>query len=558
MLRLPHAIAEAQTKGGNHVSHVSRRRFLKSLACTGLAAALPGVRSTRSAAAAAGGPAKPNVVFIVIDDLNDFVTGMGGHPQAKTPHMARLATTGVRFSRAYSNNPVCAPSRGSFFSGIYPHTSGLIHFGKWYENEVLTSSRTLMEHFHAGGYQTLGTGKLLHHWRPNQWDVHGHRANYGPFAYDGKRTVGHPSVPEPFRSIGAVDGSFAPLSDVPRLPKTADAPGHTGWVDRPRWDQIRHLRYDGPDDRDPMPDERCTAWALAQLERLAREGTDKPFLLGVGYLRPHTPLYAPKRFFDLFPLDEVQLPVIKPGDASDTHYKDVYSPERKGPLHFRLLKESYPTIQEGLRTYVRAYLACVAFVDEQVGKIVDAVDRSPFRDNTVIVLTSDHGYNMGEKDYLFKNSLWEESGRVPLIIRAPGVAKAGGVAGHPVSLVDIYPTLVDLCGLEGDTRKNPKGAPLDGHSLRPFLQDPEGGAWDGPDAALTVIKADGRPPTKPHEHNYSVRTRRWRYILYNNGAEELYDHDADPCEWTNLAGDARWAEVKADLKATLFRMTGRT
>jgi iduronate 2-sulfatase len=525
------------------------------MACTGLAAALPGVRT---AVAAGRKPARPNVVFIVIDDLNDYVTGMGGHPQARTPHMARLAATGVRFSRAYSNNPVCAPSRGSFFSGIYPHTSGLIHFGKWFENEVLTNSRTLMEHFRAGGYQTLGTGKLLHHWRPNQWDVHGHRANYGPFAYDGKNRVGHPSVPEPFRSIGAVDGSFAPLSDVPSVPKGPDAPGHTGWVDMPRWNQVRHLRYAGPDDRDPMPDERCTDWAVDQLERLAREAPAKPFLLGVGYLRPHTPLYAPKRFFDMFPLDEVRLPVIKPGDADDTHYRDVYSPERKGPRHFRLLKASYPTIEEGLRHYVRAYLACVAFVDEQVGKVVDAVDRSPFRDNTVIVLTSDHGYNMGEKDFLFKNSLWEESGRVPLIIRAPGVTKAGGVAGHPVSLIDIYPTLVDLCGLEGDTRKSDRGAPLDGHSLRPFLEDPEHGRWDGPEAALTVIKADGRPSTKPHEHNYAVRTRRWRYILYNNGAEELYDHDADPCEWTNLAGEARWAKVKADLRATLFRMTGRT
>jgi len=537
----------------------TRRDVLRSLAAGGLALALPGARaaSAATAPAAAAKRRRPNVVLIVCDDLNDYVTGMGGHPQAKTPNMTRLAAGGVRFRRAYSNNPVCAPSRGSFFTGIYPHTSRLIHFGKWYENEVLTGSRTLQEHFQANGYRTLGTGKLMHHHRPQAWDEYGYRANYGPFAYNGKQTVGHPSVPEPYRSIGAVDGSFAPLSDVPSVPAGNGAPGYTGWIDTPDWKTRRPLRYVGETDRDPLPDERCADWAVDRLRRLSGEKPDRPFFLAVGFIRPHTPLYAPKRFFDMFPLDEVRLPVIQPGDAADTHYKDVYSPEQKGLRYFRLLKESYPTLEEGLRTYVRAYLACVAFVDEQVGKVVDAVDRSPFADNTIIVLTSDHGYNLGQKDYLFKNSLWEESGRVPLVIRAPGVAKAGGAAEHPVSLVDLYPTLADLCGLEGDTRKNARGAPVDGHSLRPFLTDPSAETWDGPVGALTVIKAQGRPSERPFEHHYSLRTRRWRYTLYNNGAEELYDHDADPREWTNLAGDPRCARAKADLKAELFRMTGR-
>jgi len=534
----------------------TRRDFLRSLAAGGLAFALPAAGARAAAAAAAKRP-RPNVVMIVCDDLNDYVTGMGGHPQARTPNMARLAATGVRFRRAYSNNPICAPSRGSFFTGIYPHTSRLIHFGKWYENEVLANSRTLHEYFQANGYRTLGTGKLLHHHRPQGWDEYGYRPNYGPFAYNGKQTVGHPSVPEPFRSIGAVDGSFAPLSDVPHVPAGDGAPGYTGWIDTPDWKTRRPLRYVSETDRDPLPDERCAAWAVERLRRLSDERPDQPFFLAVGFIRPHTPLYAPKRFFDMFPLDEVQLPVIQPGDAADTHYKDVYNPDVKGLRYFRLLKESYPTLEEGLRTYVRAYLACVAFVDEQVGKVVAAVDRSPFADNTIILLTSDHGYNLGQKDYLFKNSLWEESGRVPLIIRAPGVAKAGGVAEHPVSLVDIYPTLADLCGLKGDTRKNAKGAPVDGHSLRPFLVDPSAETWDGPPGALTVIQAEGRPSGRPFEHHYSLRTRRWRYTLYNNGAEELYDHDADPREWTNLADEPRCAKVKADLQAELFRMTGR-
>ena len=538
----------------------TRRSFMRTVACGGVGLAASGV----AAAMAAGKRARPNVVMIVVDDLNDYVTGMGGHPQAKTPHMAKLAASGVQFRRAYSNNPICAPSRGSFFTGIYPHTSRMIHFGKWYENDVLVNSKSLPEYFRANGYRTMGTGKLLHNWRPGVWEESGHRANYGPFAFDGKKTVGHPSVPQPFRSIGAVDGSYAPFSDVPSVPASKDAPGYTGWIDKPDWKTNRPLRYVSETDRDPLPDERCTTWAVDKLRSLAKQndpstgsGQGKPFFLGVGYIRPHTPLVAPKRFFDLFPLKDVKLPVIQPGDAEDTHYKNVFRDSMKGPMHFRLLKESYPTLEEGLRTYVRAYLACVAFVDEEIGKVVQAVERNGLADNTIILVTSDHGYNLGQKDYLFKNSLWEESGRVPLIVRAPGVTKAGGIVEQPVSLIDIFPTLADLCGLKGDTRKNDKGARPDGHSLKPLLADPENGKWDGPEAALTVIKADKRSPDNIHQHHYSIRTRRHRYILYNNGAEELYDHDADPREWKNLATDPAQAKTKARLKALLFRMTGR-
>jgi iduronate 2-sulfatase len=267
---------------------------------------------------------------------------------------------------------------------------------------------------------------------------------------------------------------------------------------------------------------------------------------------------APQRFFDMFPRDSIQLPEILPGDVEDTHYLDVYDPDQKGPKHYRLLKESYPTIEEGLQAYVQAYLACTAFVDEEVGKVVDAIDASPFRDNTIIMLTSDHGYHMGEKDYLFKNSLWEESGRVPLIVRAPGVSVAGATVEHPVSHVDIYPTLNDLCGLDDNTPKNEKGARPDGYSLRPFLADPATTDWEGPEGALTVIKAKMRANDNVGQQNYSVRTRRWRYIRYNNGAEELYDHDADPLEWNNVEGDARYAQIKTHLKAELLRMTGQT
>jgi len=277
----------------------------------------------------------------------------------------------------------------------------------------------------------------------------------------------------------------------------------------------------------------------------------------VGFIRPHTPLHVPQRFFDMFPLDTVDIPMIRANDAADCHYADVFDANQKGLRYFRLLRASYPDLASGLRAFTQAYLASVAAVDDCIGQIVDAVDQSRLKDNTIIVVTSDHGWNMGEKDYLFKNALWEESTRVPLIMRAPGVAVAGAVAEHPVSLIDLYPTLADLCKLTGDTRKNARGATLDGHSLRPFLQDPTSGTWDGPDAALTMVFAGKGTEGNPAKQHWSVRTRCWRYILYNSGSEELYDHDSDPYEWWNLCADTRYRTVKAELKARLMRMTGR-
>ena len=231
--------------------------------------------------------------------------------------------------------------------------------------------------------------------------------------------------------------------------------------------------------------------------------------------------------------------------------------------YFRLLRQSYSTDDADLRAFTQAYLASVAAVDDCIGEIINALDKTRLKDNTIVVVTSDHGWNMGEKDYLFKNSLWEESARVPLIIRAPGVAVPGGIAEHPVSLIDVYPTLVDLCGLEGDTRKNNKGAALDGYSMRPFLEHPQSGTWEGPDGALTMvfvgnskIPMTAEEKLDPARQHWSIRTVRWRYIRYSNGSEELYDHDHDPYEWTNLAGSPRLAEVKNRLYQKLLAMRG--
>jgi iduronate 2-sulfatase len=504
--------------------------------------------------AQSGTSTRPNVVLIVCDDLNDYVTGMGGHPQARTPHLAKLARSGVAFRRAYSNNPICAPSRASFLTGIYPHTSKNLFWDKWYENPVLKNSNTVMEHFRRHGYHVAGSGKLMHFHLKSVWDEFFRRADYGPFAYDGKERIGHPSVPEPFRSIGPVDGSYAPLSDVPFGP---NPPGKKGWI-YGQWGAVKKFHYVNEERRSRTPDEINAAWAADTIERLASQKDRTPFFLAVGFIRPHTPLYAPQRFFDMFPPASITIPVLKLQDARDCHYTEVIPATQKGLRYFRLLRQSYPTVEDGLRAYVQAYLACVAAVDACVGQVVDAVDKSPAKKNTIIMVTSDHGYNMGEKDYLFKNALWEESSRVPLIIRAPGVSVPGGRAEHPVSLIDIYPTLVDLCGLPRDTRKSDEGARLDGHSLRPFLTNPTAAAWSGPDAALTMVYAGPRHKNDPSRQHWSVRTSRWRYILYNNGTEELYDHDKDPYEWTNVADDAAVRPVKRQLRGKLFTMTRRT
>lgn len=523
---------------------MDRRNFLKQvgLGCAAVGGAMPRLRAADGS--------RLNVVLIVCDDLNDFVGPFGGHPQARTPHIDRLAAGGVCFDRAYSNNPICAPSRSSFLTGIYPHTSHNHMFAKWFDNPVLQHCQTLMEYFKANGYLVTGSGKVMHHERTSDWSEFQYPADYGPFWYEGGQRVAHPKVRAPYREIGPVDGSFGALEDVP--PRDQRDEGD-GWI-YGSYGKVVPLELRAGDDRDPTPDERNAAWAAAKLAELDDAGGDQPFFLGVGFIRPHTPLHVPQKYFDMFPLDQVELPLLKEGDKLDTGMETV-APNNKGPLYFRMLQETYGGL-EGLREFCRAYLASIAAVDDCVGQVLEALDNSRFRDNTVVILTGDHGWNMGQKDWVFKMSLWEESCRVPLIIRAPGVAKAGGRAGEPVSLVDLYPTLQDLCHLTGDTRKTEHGAPLDGHSLRPFLEDPERGRWDGPDAALSMVYAGADYEKISEMQHYSVRTRDWRYVRYNNGFEELYDHRRDPHEWDNLAGQPEHEAMRQALRQKLDDLTG--
>jgi arylsulfatase A-like enzyme len=295
-----------------------------------------------------------------------------------------------------------------------------------------------------------------------------------------------------------------------------------------------------------MPDESYSRWAAEMLQKTH----DKPFILGVGYMRPHTPLYVPQKYFDLFPLDRIQLPPYKEDDLDDCR-EFVHLILQYGFERHELYRKA-----DLWKRFIQAYLAAVAFADAQVGVLLEALDKGPHRDNTLIILTSDHGFHMGEKRYNFKLTNWEESTRVPFIVVPPGARKSRAACNHPISLIDVYPTLVDYCGLPSNPNLGKSGHALDGHSVRPFVDDPAAGKWDGPDVALIAVFGEGKKEGGEY-HNFSVRGERWRYTLYENGAEELYDHRNDPNEWTNLAGAPEHAQVRAELKKTLLHMLGR-
>lgn len=482
---------------------------------------------------------KPNVLIIMIDDLNDCIEGMGGHSAALSPNVKRLAQSGVSFKRAYSNAPMCGPSRSSLFTGVYPHHSRNFFQAPWFKNEVLNGTQTMMEHFKASGYQVFGTGKILHHNQPYLWTHFEHEADYGPSPFNGTERVPHPDVGSPFSDIGWVDGSLGPFID---LTGRKDAQGNQlSWTTgNGRNIPYKTMRYKDDKDRDPTPDELNARWTAEKLKSLDQNPLKQPFFLAVGFLRPHTPLIAPQKYFDRFPLDKLELSVQKPQDDADTHLTVAYQGDvftlKMGKRMLKAISETYGSKEAGLKRWTQAYLACVAAVDENVGEVLDALEQTKLKDNTLVVLASDHGFHMGEKDYLYKNSLWEESTRIPLIMRVPGLTQAGSQVEHPVSLIHVYPTLLDLCGLETPVPKSPSGHSLDGKSMKPLLLNPKRKKWEGPQAALSVVYAGSASDNDPALQHYAIRSKRYRYILYNNGKEELYDHKHDPYEWENLVG----------------------
>lgn len=501
---------------------------------------------------------RPNIIILIADDLNDSIEGMGGHPQARTPHIKALASQGVRFTNAACSVPLCGPSRASLWSGLSPLTTGFYGYQQqrnhWNHNPVIAQSKSLFEHFVKNGYLNYSTGKIHH----NGHEVmgifknsdgssgFGHEGNFGPIPWDGRQAtmqngVIPPWMPEGLQQSGNWGDGFGPIQDL------------SAYGDEFSWKwfyQDRPWQYREGDNRDLMPDEICTADAVAFLQK----SHQKPFLLTVGFSRPHTPLYVPQEYFDRFPLESLELAQRLKGDKNDVakilaQDHDIAQPWG-WPKYQSVIKNGG---KAQLLKWTQAYLACVAFVDEQVGQILKVLENSEYAENTIVILTSDHGYHMGEKDYLFKFSPWEESARVPLIVAGPGIA-AGKSTATPVSLLDIYPTLLDAASIPCPSASGQK-YPLDGFSMMPLLKNPEHGEWEGPDFTLTAIAS--KMPVEPDSvapveaQHFSLRDRTFRFIYCRNGEIELYDHSQDPFEWNNLVHDRAYQSVVDMMKARL-------
>jgi len=514
----------------------------------------------------------------MVDDYNDYSGILKGHPQAITPNIDKLAKQSTLFANGHTNVPVCQPSRNSMFTGVYPHNSKDYGWTPHFKQVLLKHRKTFIELFKENGYQTIGTGKLLHKNVKKYWSEWGVPTgiNYGPHAYSGidkkgERIMGHPSVPEPFRSINVVDGSFASLEDTPTITDKDGNTIETGWTfgNKPYF-------YKNDSVRDLLPDERHAKYIANKIRSLDKLDSNTPFFMGVGFVNPHTPLYAPQKYFDMYPLDSLVLPETVENDFHDTFYREVYKSTEMGLSYFKKLKQSYPKENEGLKKFLQAYLACVTFMDDQVGIVLKALEQTKFKDNTLIVLVSDHGWQMGEKEYLYKNSPWDKSTRIPYIIKDPRNKNKASQVNHPVSLIDIYPTLKEMCNLTGSLTRNGTIEKLDGHSLEPFLKNPNFNDWKGPNGALTVLGAGINEPIEgiafnsnpkalwhievtkdlddsyTKKQNFTYRTKDWRYILYRNGKEELYHHKIDTNEWHNLAGDINYKNIKEKLKEEML------
>lgn len=488
---------------------------------------------------------KKNVLFIIFDDLNDWVLNPPGHPKALTPNLDRLRKRSITFSNAHTVVPVCGPSRKCLFSGLYPQTSGSYDFAAWNKVEALADRIPLPLHFRNQGYEVYGTGKLLHEGQGGDFYTdYGIGPQYGPWPWKGVGKpffTAHPNrykawipfIKEPVHR----DLNFGSLADVPRWEPDAEQgiPGAYGWYG----DEGEPFRYVNDDDRDLLPDEQSAAWAVDVI----RKKHDRPFYLGVGFVRPHTPLYVPKHYYDLYPLENIELPPYRKDDLNDVA-PILRNRWQWGFDKFDALIKSGG--EKEWKEWVRGYLASVTFADAQLGKVLDALQQSGELENTIIVLTSDNGYHAGEKNVVQKWHLWNESTRVPLLISVPGNKNNGKIATHPVSLIDVYPTLNELTGLG-----NPAGR-LDGQSIRELVFSPDKKWKDGRPVAFMAIKDEPQSPEEVLPPHFSVVSSRYRYTLCFNGEEELYDQEKDPNEWVNLAGNSKYSPVRKALKQQLL------
>ena len=451
-----------------------------------------------SALAAAAAPAfgqsgakRPNVLFLSVDDMNDWVGCLGGYPGVKTPNIDRLARRGVLFRDAHCSAPLCNPSRTALLTGRRPDSTG-IYGNTEYWRPVLPDVVTLPMFFKRNGYHVAGAGKVFHHTSgfnpPDQWDE--------------------------FQIQEFDDPWYRRAEWYPWVKKIPNPPGHP-------FNGLAEDDFAGEFDWGALPDRPEETYGDMAAVRFGREflGKEhaKPFFLAVGLWHPHIPLFAPQEYFDMYPAENVRLPEVPGNDLDDLPAVGQALAAVRRAEHERIVREGK------WKDAVRAYLACISFADRMVGYVLDALERSSYADNTVVVLWSDHGWHLGEKRHWHKGTLWQRATHVPMIWAGPGVERAGVDRTQPVELLDMYPTLAELCALDP-----PPG--LEGISLGPQLRDPD---------------APRRPAVCTHQaNNHAVITPRWRYIRYRDGGEELYDRVQDPNEWTNLAGLPEHAALK--------------
>jgi uncharacterized sulfatase len=436
-----------------------------------------------------------NVLFISADDLNCDL-GAYGHKVVKSPNIDRLARSATRFDRAYCQFPLCSPSRVSLMTGLRPDTTRIYDLQTDFR-ETIRESQTLAEMFRLNGYFTARVGKVFHYGVPGE--------------------IGTPGLDDPLSW------------DMTVNPFGRDRKEHhllTNYTpDRGLGSAMAFQAAEGADT------EQTDGIAASEAVRFLESNRDRPFFLAVGFFRPHTPFVAPKKYFDLYPIDKLSLPNDPRDDLADVPRVAPYV----RPSNWGL------TEQQRLES-MQAYYASITFMDAQLGRILDALDRLKLADNTIVVFWSDHGYILGRHGQWMKMSLFEESARVPLVIRAPGVT-SGKATKRTVELLDLYPTLAELCGLEAPPD-------LHGQSLRPLLDNPAA-EWTKP--AYTQV-------TRTHEKRrimgYSVRTENYRYTEWDDAklGAELYDHKTDPAEYANVADDALYAPIRAEMRQLLMKI----
>jgi iduronate 2-sulfatase len=442
-------------------------------------------------------PRRPNVLLITADDLNNDLSTYG-HPLVKTPHLDRLAARGLRFDRAYTQFPLCSPSRVSLLTGLRPDTTR-VHDLQTDFRSVLPDVVTMPQMFKGQGYFVARVGKIYHYGNPGQ--------------------IGTSGLDDPASWEVVVNPRGVDKDEETQLTNFTPTRGLGS-----------ALAYYAS----PAPDEAHTDGKVAtETIALLEKNKDRPFFIGAGFYRPHCPYIAPRKYFDLYPLDRIAPPSASPESRAPA------AAWFTSPPHWGLSEQAQ-------RETIRAYYASISFLDANIGRLLDALDRLGLAGNTIVVFLSDHGYHLGEHGQWMKQTLFERSARVPLIVAGPGIASKGRTSSRIVELLDLYPTVADLAGVRA-----PRG--LQGRSLMPLLKNPEAG-WDRP--AVTQVR---RGPAASAYMGYSVRTAKWRYTEWDGGKRgtELYDEAGDPHESTNLAGDPEYRKVVADMRRLLRRVTGQ-